>query len=87
MLARSLGPTLLCSHCLVVLKCCSGDTASKLRLFGFPVSGDLVFGPEKDTILEYMVDRKKIIAQVRDSGGPFFQGRQVHAQGLKPKNH
>ncbi|XP_077319390.1 uncharacterized protein LOC143941218 isoform X2 [Lithobates pipiens] len=43
----------------VWLKTWSGDTASKVKLCGLPFSGDLLFGPDLESVLDRTADKKK----------------------------
>ncbi|XP_040189524.1 lamina-associated polypeptide 2-like [Rana temporaria] len=43
----------------VWLKTWSGDTASKIKLCGIPFSGDFLFGPDLETVLDRTADKKK----------------------------
>lgn len=45
------------------LKTWSGDSASKVKLCGIPFSGDLMFGPELETVLDRTADKKKAFPQ------------------------
>lgn len=69
------------------LKFWSGDATYKSRLCSLPVQGDLLFGPELDSVLERTSDKKKMFLEVKKahSGQRFFHGHEDRgqAQGTK----
>lgn len=58
------------------LKTLRGDSATKLQLCGLPITGDLLFGPELDSILVRTADNKKSFPEVKKKAvsKQFFQG-------------
>lgn len=63
----------------------NGDATSKLRLCGLPISGDHLFGPELDSILELTADKKKSVPDVKKKSASkqFFRG--VQKGGVSPR--
>lgn len=49
------------------LKTWSGDSASKLRLCGLPLTGDHLFGPGLQEALERTADKKKVFPEKKKS--------------------
>ena len=69
------------------LKTWPGDAASKNKLCGIPFSGDLLFGPDLDSILDRTADRKKSFPVKRKRQPPrrFFRQQRAQDKGNKPQ--
>ena len=51
------------------LKTWQGDSASKVKLCGIPLTGDLLFGPGLEAVLDRTADKKKAFPIKRNFGG------------------
>ena len=69
------------------LKTWPGDAASKNKLCGIPFSGDLLFGPELDSILDRTADKKRSFPVKRKRQPPrrFFRQQRGQDKNNKPQ--